>query len=132
MVGLHLWSHHCLHSNWHFTQACQLFVDTFPLVGIPTVNAIGCFRPFHLVTIVHSRRLLRASHAPLTRLLRASYAPLTCVHSHLACDYVASHCIVQGAKLSSGQGKDEEAGGGGALGVGGRRFREVQLQEPIR
>ncbi|KAL0043059.1 hypothetical protein WJX79_007872 [Trebouxia sp. C0005] len=38
----------------------------------------------------------------------------------------------EGAKLSSGQGKDEEAGGGGALGVGGRRFREVQLQEPIR
>ncbi|KAL0030160.1 hypothetical protein WJX77_000722 [Trebouxia sp. C0004] len=38
----------------------------------------------------------------------------------------------EGAKLSSGQGKDEEAGGGGAVGVGGRRFREVQLQEPIR
>ncbi|KAA6428370.1 MAG: N-acetyltransferase 10 [Trebouxia sp. A1-2] len=38
----------------------------------------------------------------------------------------------EGAKLSSGQGKDAEAGGGGALGVGGRRFREVQLQEPIR
>jgi len=39
---------------------------------------------------------------------------------------------MQGAKLSSGQGKDDEAGGGGAAGGGGRRFREVQLQEPIR
>ena len=41
---------------------------------------------------------------------------------------------IQGAKLSSGQGKGEEGGveGGGGLGSGGRRFREVQLQEPIR
>ena len=31
--------------------------------------------------------------------------------------------------MSSGQGKDQE---GGAAGGGGRRFREVQLQEPIR
>lgn len=39
----------------------------------------------------------------------------------------------EGAKLSSGQGKDEQDGAGtGAGGAGGRRFREVQLQEPIR
>ena len=36
---------------------------------------------------------------------------------------------VQGAKLSSGQGKEEGGAGGGTA---GRRFREVQLQEPIR
>ena len=40
---------------------------------------------------------------------------------------------LQGAKLSSGQGKEGEGpGGGGPAGGGGRRFREVQLQEPIR
>ena len=37
---------------------------------------------------------------------------------------------LQGAKLSSGQGKEEAGGGSG--GTGARRFREVQLQEPIR
>ena len=40
---------------------------------------------------------------------------------------------LQGAKLSSGQGKEGEGtGAGGPAGGGGRRFREVQLQEPIR
>lgn len=41
---------------------------------------------------------------------------------------------LQGAKLSSGQDKEGEGAGGGgpAAGGGGRRFREVQLQEPIR
>ena len=40
---------------------------------------------------------------------------------------------LQGAKLSSGQGKEGEGtAGGGPAGGGGRRFREVQLQEPIR
>lgn len=45
--------------------------------------------------------------------------------------HIYVHVFVQGAKLSSGQAKDGE-GSGGAAGGGGRRFREVQLQEPIR
>ena len=50
----------------------------------------------------------------------------TCIDTYL---YVGM--FVQGAKLSSGQARDGE-GSGGAAGGGGRRFREVQLQEPIR
>ena len=51
---------------------------------------------------------------------------------HTEVRYLANkvYSVLQGVKLSSGQGKEEEAGN--AAGSGGRRFREVQLQEPIR
>ena len=84
----------------------------------PATTPVQSYPPAIVCVAVQSRQCL-APQLPL----------------HQVCQVMSMQ--MQGAKLSSGQGKGGEGAGGGEAGGGpaggaGRRFREVQLQEPIR